>query len=380
MKWEFPHYCIDKGIKWTSIECDYQWYRDMEHVPQDPIWHAEGDVQTHTRMVTVELVNLPEFKALTNDQDKHIVLTAALMHDIEKRSTTTTEIRDGRTCIVAPRHSQRGEHTAREILYKELDCPFEVREEICALVRYHGAPLWGMGDDGWEKKIISISMRCKTNLLAMLAKADVLGRLCDDSDDLLEKIDYFKMGCEENDCFGKPREFKSKLGRYSYLGFGEGYVDYDPFDETKFEVHMMSGVAGSGKDYYINQELSEYPSISLDGIRREFGIKPQAKKANGKVFQAATERCKVLMRERKDFVFNATNITKNMRAKWVSLFESYGGKVIIHYTEAPYHKLVGQNKNREYTVPQKIVDKMIKKLEVPSFNEAYDVKFNIQEQ
>lgn len=378
MKWTFPYYVIGKGINWAGIERDFKWFRDMKNVPQDAIWHAEGDVQTHTKLVVISLLNLPEFQDL-DEQDMHIVFMSALMHDIEKRSTTTTEEREGRQCIVAPRHSQRGEKTARNILYKDMDVPFKIREEICSLIRYHGAPLWGLDDDGYQRKLVRISLRCRTHLLAMLAKADVLGRECQDKDDLLERVDYFELGCQVYKCWGIPKEFESDLARYTYLNANMDYSEFVPYDNSKFEVHMLSGIAGSGKDYYINQELPKLPVISLDGIRRELGIKPQAKKANGKVFQMAKERCKEQMRERNDFVFNATNITKNMRGKWISLFESYGGKVIIHYIEAPYAKLINQNNNRDYAVPEKIIEKMINKLEIPTYGEACDIKFSIQE-
>ena len=378
MKWAFPYYDITKGIDWGSIEREYKWFRDMANVPQDAIWHAEGNVQIHTKLVVVSLINSDEYKELS-DQEKHIVFTAALMHDIEKRSTTTTEEKDGRLCIVAPRHSQRGESTTRRVLYTEISTPFDVREEICALVRYHGAPLWGSEDENRHKKLVNISLRCNTKLLAILAKADVLGRICQDSDELLDKIEWFELECQTYNCFNKPKEFKSNLGRYMFLNNNEGYVDYEPFDETKFEVHMLSGIAGSGKDHFIKENYPKLPMISLDGIRREFGVKPEAKKANGKVFQAAKERCKVQMRLKKDFVFNATNITKNMRGKWINLFEEYGGKVTIHYVEVPYHKVLAQNKNRDYTIPENIIEKMINKLEVPTYDEACNINFKTNE-
>ncbi len=92
-----------------------------------------------------------------------IPILTALFHDIEKTSTTTTEERDGRTCIVAPRHAQRGEKTTREILYKQLDVPFHIREEICSLVRYHGVPLWTIEDDNIHQRLINISQRCSMN-------------------------------------------------------------------------------------------------------------------------------------------------------------------------------------------------------------------------
>ena len=140
MIWEFPKYKIGTDLDWDDLSNSYDWISDMKGVPQDPIWHGEGDVYTHTKMVVSELLKLPEFKTL-NDQDKHILLTAALFHDIEKRSTTTEEEVDGKLRIVSPRHAKKGEFTTREILYKEMDTPFAIREQICKLVRLHGLPI-----------------------------------------------------------------------------------------------------------------------------------------------------------------------------------------------------------------------------------------------
>ena len=84
MIWKFPQYEIDQPINWNAIESEYTWFRDMKGVPQDAIWHAEGDVHTHTKMVVEALVQLPEFKTLS-EQDKHILFTGALFHDIEKK-------------------------------------------------------------------------------------------------------------------------------------------------------------------------------------------------------------------------------------------------------------------------------------------------------
>ena len=60
----------------------------MAAVPQDPEWHGEGDVLTHTKMVADALFRLPEYQAL-DAQAQHILFASALLHDVEKRSTTT---------------------------------------------------------------------------------------------------------------------------------------------------------------------------------------------------------------------------------------------------------------------------------------------------
>ena len=136
---------------------------------------------------------------------------------------------------------------------------------------------------------------------------------------------------------------------------------------------MLSGIPGSGKDTYIKNNIGNLDTISLDDIRREMKIKPTDNKGNGQVIQEAIERCKVKMRVRESFIFNSTNITRDLRSKWITLFEEYGGCVDIHYIEVSYDKLLTQNNNRVYGVPVNVVEKLLNKLEVPTFKEVNNV-------
>jgi predicted kinase len=373
--WKFPLYEIGSEVDWNAMEERFDWFKDMREVEQDEVWHAEGNVMIHTKMVCEALVGLPEFQELS-EQDKHIMFAGALMHDIEKRSTTTKEFKDGRMCVVAPSHARKGEYTARQVLYKDLECPFEIREQICKIVRYHGIPLWSVEDDDAEERVIASSLVVRNSLLAMIAKADILGRTCEDAKEQLEKIDFFEMLCKEQECWDGPKDFPSNLARYKYLNEG-GWPYFDPFDDKKFNVYMMCALPGSGKDTYINKELN-LPVLSLDDMRREKGISPTDKKGNGKIIQEGKERAKQFMRNKEDFVFNATNITSDMRGKWISLFEEYGGKINIIYIEVPYKTLLSQNHNREYKVPEDKLDKLVRKLEIPNYKEAHNIKFIIK--
>ncbi|UTW65244.1 AAA family ATPase [bacterium SCSIO 12643] len=375
MIWKFPKYEIDQPINWDELEMSFDWIRDMRGVPQDKEWHAEGDVLTHTKMVVEALIALPEYELLP-EQEKHILFASALFHDIEKRSTTTTEEIDGKTRIVSPRHAKKGELTTRAILYTEIKTPFEIREQIARLVRYHGLPLWALQKEDPNKEVISVSLQLNTQHLSMLAKADVLGRICLDKDDILLRIELFNELCKENKCFGTPRVFESEYGRYLYLNKPEISPDYVPFNDLKFEVIVMCALPGSGKDTYIKNNF-DFPVLSLDEIRRSHKIEPTDKKKNGQVIQMGKEQAKIYLRAKKSFVFNATNITSDMRSKWISLFVDYGARVKIFYIEVPFKQLLSQNHHRNYKVPEKVVEAMISKLEIPSFNEAHEIHFEI---
>src|SRR4051812_18657809 len=89
---------------WKDLRSSYSWVRDMEGVPQDPRHHAEGDVATHTQMVLEALAALPEYAAL-NPHIRELIWMAALLHDVEKRSTTFME--EG-GAIVSPGHAKKG--------------------------------------------------------------------------------------------------------------------------------------------------------------------------------------------------------------------------------------------------------------------------------
>lgn len=376
MIWKFPKYEIDKPVDWEAIESNFDWFRDMKGVPQDEEWHAEGDVYTHTKMVVEALISMPEFQELP-EQDKHILFTSALLHDVEKRSTTTTEGIDGKIRIVSPRHAKKGEFTTRRILYEDLPTPFSIREQIAKLVRLHGLPLWAIQKSDPSKAVISASLVVNTKHLSLLAKADILGRICNDQEDILLRIELFNELCKDNNCFGEPRAFASNYGRYLYLTKNECSPDYIPFEDLAFEVNVMCALPGSGKDSYIQKHLN-LPVLSLDDIRRENKIDPTDKKKNGQVIQLGKEKAKEFMRAKQSFVFNATNITRDMRSKWISLFTEYGARIKIIYIEVPYKVLLSQNHNREYKVPEKVIESMINKLEIPTPSEAHDITYIIE--
>ncbi|GAB5555283.1 MAG: AAA family ATPase [Saprospiraceae bacterium] len=375
--WKFPKYEIDQPLDWENLSQSYAWIMDMQGVPQDPIWHAEGDVYIHTQMVVAALIELPEFQNLSA-QDKHILITASLLHDVEKRSTTVEEDLDGKVRIVSPRHAKKGEFTARVILYKEMNTPFEVREQICKLVRLHGLPIWAITKEDPAKAVIYASQVVNTKHLAMLAKADVLGRICQDQSELLLKIELFKELCKENDCFGQAKVFPSNYGRFLYLNKDKISLDYDPFDDLICTVTLMCALPGSGKDTYLQRNL-EVPVLSLDKIRRIHEISPTDKRKNGQVIQLAQKEAKAYLRAKTSFVFNATNITSEMRSKWISLFTDYNARVKIIYIEVPFKTLKKQNANRVHKVPEKILEKMIAKLEIPTPKEAHELEFVIKE-
>lgn len=364
---------ITDNKNWEALSRKFDWVADMQNTPQDAQHHAEGNVAIHTQMVLHELTQFPEFQVLTS-QEQEIVWAAALMHDIEKRSTTLVEA-DG--SITSKGHAKKGEFSVRTILYCHIETPFLIREQIAKLVRYHGLPLWIFEKSNPSKVLHQTSLEVNTQWLYLLAKADALGRLCADKDDLLYRVELFKELCIEHDCWGKAKAFSSHLARFEYFLKDDRSETYDVFDDYLFEVILLSGIAGAGKDTYIKKHLSGYQVICLDDFRRELKISPTDSKANGRVVQIAKEKAKEYLRNHTPFVWNATNITRQMREQLIDLFTTYKAKTTIIYLEVPYKQLIKQNNQREHVVPESAISRMIHKLEIPQMWETVEIIYEV---
>lgn len=347
----------------------YTWVQDMFITEQDNIHHSEGNVGIHTNMVMDAMIALPEFKELSLEEKK-ILFLGSLFHDVEKRSTTRIE--DGR--IVSPGHAKKGEVTTRNILYRDFDCNFSLREQICKVVRHHGLPLWIFDKQSPIKSIVDASLNSKNYFLYLIAKADILGRFCLDKEEMLYRIELFKEYANEYDLLYNSKEFFNEHTKAIFFEQDDPYIEYVPFDNTNGEMIMMCGLPGAGKDYFIEKNLNT-PVISLDKLRQEYKIKPGDKYGTGFIIQMAKEKARVFLRNKKSFVWNATNLTKQTREQVVGLAREYNFRVKIIYLEVPYKVLKEQNKNREYPIPEKILEKFIDKLELPNLSEAHCVEY-----
>lgn len=340
------------------------WCRSMSECIQDVKWHSEGDVWTHTKLVLEELRRLPEWNNLTENQQ--IVLRfAGLFHDVGKPFTTEINLETGR--VSSPKHAVKGEFIARNIL-RELGCEFDLREEICHLVRFHGRPVFLMDRENPNHEVVKLSWVLNNRLLYLFALADCRGRDTD-SGRSEENLEFWKLVSEEMGCFENPYPFKTDHARFVFFRASEPDLYYIPYDSENCVVTMMSGLPGSGKDTWLAKHRAKLPVISLDDIREEFDTKPTSNQ--GFIVQTAQDRCRALLRSKTSFAFNATNTTKQNRTRWINLFADYGAKIEIVYLEPSLQDVLKQNKQREQAVPESVIHKLAEKCEPPTWAECH---------
>lgn len=356
-----------EAVPWDSF---YEpWIAPMAACPQDPEYHAEGDVWTHTKMVCEAMVGLPGWRALSLD-DREVAFASALLHDIAK--PVCTKIEDGR--IRQPGHSPRGALMVRAMLWK-MGVPPPVRERIAALVRTHQIPFFLIDQPDALRRAALISQTVRCDHLALLTRADALGRICRDLPRLLENIDLFAEFCAEHDCLDRPFAFPSPHTRFVYFRTEGRDPRYPVHDDTRCEVVLMSGLPGSGKDHWIAHNL-DLPVISLDALRDELDVAPGG--PQHAVIQAAREQARVHLRRGQSFVWNATNLSRELRGRTIELCQAYGARVRIVFLDTPYRRVLRQNREREAQVPVAAIQRMLARWEPPDLTEAHTVEWILQ--
>jgi len=300
------------------------------------------------------------------------VLTfAALFHDAAKPLTSQSNPETGR--ISSPRHAVKGEHVARGIL-RDLDCDLTTREQIARLVRHHSRPAFLLERSEPTHEVVRLSWHVNNRLLFLLALADTRGRDTDSMNRPEEHLQYWKLAAEENGCYDQPYSFANDHARFLFFRQQEPNLHYVPYEKYACQVTLLSGLPGSGKDTWLSRNRADLPVVSLDDIRGELGVEPTGNQ--GDVVQLARERCREYLRDRTSFAFNATNILKQTRGRWIDLFADYDARITLVYVEPPFERLLQQNRSRKNPVPEQVMRKLAEKCEPPTWTEGHDLVVN----
>ena len=372
-------YLPNETINWKLIkeELLLPYVDDLEKTMQEPKWHSEGNVLIHTHLVIKSLVELKEYQALSKIE-KLVVFLAALFHDIGK--IVCTKVIDGE--IRSYHHGSTGAKMLREYLWKDFSLAGskeyqEFREGICLLIKYHSTPVYTY--ENLEKKVVRLSLNSKLTkyynlkLLSILAKADTIGRISLEKSDHLENLELFIEVSKELDCYEKAFNFKDSYTKYHYLNNDDTWLYDSLYNQNYGEVILLCGLPGTGKDTFIKNKFSDLPVISLDDIREEENV--DSNDEQGQVYNIAKERAKELLRAKKEFIWNATNISKLIRNKQIDLFHRYNASVRIIFLETSMEENLIRNKSRSKEVNEKIIFKLLKNLEIPEESESEYVEW-----
>ena len=356
------------AYKWDVIE-NISEFSVLKECRQSNKWHKEGTAWEHTKKVCEAAVKMCEEMGWENETRwASFLLGSALFHDIGKGVTTNFFKGDWHSY----NHENAGEKLTRRILW---DTDPEIREGICAMVRYHMLPLRMLDSKDYLERITAMSKTLFPSswyLLLLLKKCDLLGSVQEDETSQERDFQILKdleMLTSRLGCYYTPSSIPNK-SHFRSVSFGK----------PRITVNVMVGVSGAGKSTVIKSIAPKYRKpytiISRDAVREELGLCEKDEKTVGtaeeeeEVSRICNENALIAAEKGDIIFFDNMNLRRKYRDDYKELLTDYDVEWNYHYVEAPS---LGENvKRRNY--PPEILESMISKIEWPS-GEEYDKIF-----
>lgn len=150
---------------------------DLKDTPQDPEWHPEGDVSTHTAYVMNEAARIADRENLS-PEDREVLIYAALAHDFAKPETTAVINKKGKDRITSHGHEELGGPKAESFL-KSIGAPNDVIKKVIPLVQFHLSHIHHSNTSKQESFVKNLAEKIypsNIKMLELLIEADHSGR------------------------------------------------------------------------------------------------------------------------------------------------------------------------------------------------------------
>lgn len=137
---------------------------------------------------------------------------------------------------------------------------------------------------------------------------------------------------------------------------------------------MLVGVAGSGKSTVAKDLMDGRENIlylSSDILREEMLGDVNNQDSNTDIFEAMRVKTINALKSGMHVIYDATNINRKKRKGLLQQLPKDVEKIAL-YMATPYEKILEQNSNRERVVPQDVIDRMYKNMQIPIYSEGWD--------
>ena len=148
----------------------------LRGTPQEPEWHPEGDVFTHTQHCVDALVALDDWRASDASRRRRLMF-GVLAHDFGKPPTTARVEKRGQLRWTSPGHEATGGPLAQNFL-RRIGAPLELDAPVSALVVHHLAHHHGAAEftDTSVRRLARKLAPATIDDLAVVMRSDANGR------------------------------------------------------------------------------------------------------------------------------------------------------------------------------------------------------------
>jgi predicted kinase len=149
-------------------------------------------------------------------------------------------------------------------------------------------------------------------------------------------------------------------------------------DQVRPEMIIMIGVAGCGKSTFARRlsESGNYEYLSSDKLRGIYGKDENDQSATYIAFQQLKQKMLGAILDRKNIIIDATNLTVDIRASYVSAAKNAGYKLTAIVFEVERDELIRRCEARDKQIgkpiPIEAIDRMLKEFVLPTLEEGFD--------
>ena len=144
---------------------------------------------------------------------------------------------------------------------------------------------------------------------------------------------------------------------------------------NKPTLYIMTGLSGSGKSSVAAEIASIYPDtviVSSDAIREELTGNYKDQEHNEKVFKIFHDRIRKNLENKKNVIADATNLTMKSRRAIMMKVNGLNIRKVCVVIPKPFELCKEDNLHRKYPVPNSVLDKQIRRFQIPFYEEGFD--------
>lgn len=140
------------------------------------------------------------------------------------------------------------------------------------------------------------------------------------------------------------------------------------------KLFMMIGLPASGKSTLAEQisKSEDAEIVSSDNIRKELYGDENIQGDNNKVFRIVQERIINGLKNNKNMIYDATNISYKTRMAFLQRIRKLEVEKIAIMVATPYEQCLIRNSQRERQVPEEVIKRMYFNFYVPQYFEGWD--------
>lgn len=144
---------------------------------------------------------------------------------------------------------------------------------------------------------------------------------------------------------------------------------------NKPTLWVMVGLSGSGKSS-VAKEIAENNSntiiVSLDNICEELTGKVEDQSKNEEASKIFHKRIREALENNTNVIADATNITMRSRRAIIENVKGIECRKIAYLIPKPFDQCRLDNLNRQHPVPEEVLDRQIRKFQIPFMGEGFD--------